>query len=411
MYSLAEQYRIADICLKERLETVLPKAMEETGIEAWLIACREYNEDPIMKFIAPCHYPTARRLSIFLFFHKDGVTRRISLSRPDPELAKYYEQGYDPKSEKQTEAVIRTLKELDPKNIAIDVSKDDYAYTDGLSHSLYEMFMKELPKDITDRFVSADALGIRYLETRTATELKYYPEVMSEAMEIIEAAFSDEVITPGKTTCRDVIDFMEQMTNDKGITLWFPATIDLQREGGMFEEDAVIQRGDLLHCDFGIVYLNLCTDTQRLCYVAREGEKDLPEELKRGMEHNNRFQDIVRKHMARGLSGNEVFEASIEEGKKEGLRPILYSHPCGLFGHSAGPSIGLWDHQVGDLPHGKMKLNDDTSYALELNVVEYLDMYRQDTYIFTEETVVLHDGEVSFLAPNRDRIKVIGAAE
>lgn len=408
MYSLAEQYRIADVCLKERLELVLPEVMQECGIECWLIACREYNEDPIMKFITPCHFPTARRLSIFLFFHKDGVTRRITVSRPDEELARFYDREYDVKSETQMEALIRVLRQHDPKSIAINVSEDGYAYTDGLSHSLYEMLMKELPADLSSRFVSAERLGLRYLETRTPTELKYYPEVMAEAMEIIEAAFSDEVITPGKTTCRDVMDFMEQMTNDKGLSLWFPATVDLQRKGGMLGESTVIGRGDLLHCDFGIVYLNLCTDTQRLAYVLREGENDLPEELAEAMKHNNRFQDIVRENMARGLSGNEVFNRSIEEGRREGLRPVLYSHPCGLFGHSAGPMIGRWDHQQGDLPHGQALLRNDTSYALELSVIEHLDIYEQDTYIFTEETVVLHDGKVDFLAPNRECIKVIG---
>ena len=411
MYSLAKQYEIADQCLKERLETVLPAAMEESGIECWLIACREYNEDPIMKFITPSHYPTARRLSIFLFYHKDDVTKYISVSRPDPDLAKYYERDYDVKNESQMQALERVLRKLDPKNIAIDVTEKDYAYTDGLSHSLYEMFKKELPDDLTERFVSADELGILYLEKRTPTELKYYPQVMAEAMEIIEAAFSDEVITPGKTTCRDVMNFMEQMTNDKGLTLWFPATVDLQRQGGMFEEETVIERGDLLHCDFGIVYMNLCTDTQRLCYVLKEGEKDLPEELKVAMKRNNQFQDIVRKNMALGLSGNETFTKSIEEGKAAGLRPVLYSHPCGLFGHSAGPSIGLWDHQAGDLSHGEHKIYNDTSYALELSIIEYLEMYKQDTYIFTEETVVNHDGEVSFLAENRERIKVIGGKQ
>ena len=137
MYSLKKQYEIADQCLKERLEMVLPAAMEESGIECWLIACREYNEDPIMKFITPCHFPTARRLSIFVFYHKGDTTRYISVSRPDPDLARFYEREYDVKNETQMEALIRVLRELDPKNIAIDVSEEDYAYTDGLSHSLY----------------------------------------------------------------------------------------------------------------------------------------------------------------------------------------------------------------------------------------------------------------------------------
>ena len=114
MYSLAEQYRITDVCLKERLELVLPEVMQECGIECWLIACREYNEDPIMKFITPCHFPTARRLSIFLFFHKDGITRRITVSRPDEELARFYEREYDVNNETQMEALIRVLRQYDP---------------------------------------------------------------------------------------------------------------------------------------------------------------------------------------------------------------------------------------------------------------------------------------------------------
>ena len=74
--------------------------------------------------------------------------------------------------------------------------------------------------------------------------------------------------------------------------------MDLQREGEAGERiTGVIQRGDLLHCDFGIRYLNMCTDTQRLAYVAREGESEVPEDLRNGMKVNNRFQDIVRENI------------------------------------------------------------------------------------------------------------------
>ena len=37
--------------------------------------------------------------------------------------------------------------------------------------------MKELPEDITKRFVSAEDAVIRLIETRTGTEIKYYPEI------------------------------------------------------------------------------------------------------------------------------------------------------------------------------------------------------------------------------------------
>lgn len=407
MRKLNDQYKIQDQILKERLDVILGEVMEESGIESWLISCLEYNEDPIFHHVVPSLYPTARRLTILLFVRKDGKTECYNLGRPDPFLNQYYTQAYNPKEEEQYAAVERVLREINPKNIAIDVSENGYAYTDGLTHSLYEELLRELPKDLTDRFVSADEVGIRLLETRTPTELEVYPEVMGVAMDIIERAFSDEVITPGVTTCRDVMDFMAQEVNDLGITTWFNPTIDLQNEKGMLEEDAIINKGDLVHCDFGIVYLNLCTDTQRLCYILKDEEDDMPEELAEAMKRNNRFQDIVRANMQPGRTGNDVFVKSVEEGKAEGLRPFLYSHPCGLFGHSAGPTIGLWTNQNPIPVKGDRKLYLNTSYALELSILEYLDMYQKDTYIFTEETVILTEEGVSFLAENRDRIKVI----
>ena len=410
MRPLVNQYAIRDASLKERLDVILPAVMEETGTESWIILCREYNEDPVFDFGTPCLYPTARRLTILLFFKRGEDFQRISVSRPDPALDRYYTRDYDVKNETQFAALARVLKGLDPKNIAINASDSENAFTDGLTHSLHQQLLAELPAELTDRFISADDLGIRFLETRTSVELSLYPEVMAVATEIIDRAFSNEAIIPGKTTCRDVMTLMEQEVNDRGITTWFPPTIDLQREGGMFGEDTVIQPGDLVHCDFGIVYLGVCTDTQRLCYILKEGESDAPKEIYEGLKRNNAFQDIVRKNMALGGTGNEVFERSVAEGKALGLRPFLYTHPCGLFGHSAGPTIGLWDHQKGDIPRGERKVFKDTSYALELSILEYLDCYKQDTFIFTEETVVLHDGVVSFLDDRRDKLTVLRAA-
>ena len=297
MYSFSEQQHIRDLFLKERLETVLPRIMKETGTEFWIIASREYHEDPMFRHIVPSRYPTARRLTILIFALENGEVKRISVSMPDPVLNEYYEHDWDRQNESQFEALTRIIRRIDPERITVNVSEHHYAYTDGLSHGLYLQMKEELPEDITARFCGSDEAGIRLLETRTDSELKYWPHVMETAGSIIEEAFSDSVITPGVTTCRDVMDFMSEQVNRRGIVTWFEPTIDLQNETGMHGEDTVIQRGDLLHCDFGIVYLNLCTDTQRLCYVLKEGESDVPEELKEALRRNNRFQDIVCEKM------------------------------------------------------------------------------------------------------------------
>ena len=56
--------------------------------------------------------------------------------------------------------------------------------------------------------------------------------------------------------------------------------MDVQRAGEVPANGAVtIERGDLLWTDFGVVALNLHTDTQHLGYVLREGELEVPEGL------------------------------------------------------------------------------------------------------------------------------------
>ena len=406
MKTIVEQNLIKDEILKERLE-MAGQMMKEADVEAWLVLSREYNEDPLFHALTPAHFPTARRITILVLSQKNGVCENWSVSMPSVELEEYYKRDYDMKSESQMDALTRVLRRIDPNKIAIDVS-DHFAYTDGLSVGLYRMMMNGLPKDLTDRFVSADDVGIRVLETRTPKEREVFPEVMKVAMDIIARTFSDEVIVPGKTTCRDLMNYMEQEVNNLGIEYWFEPTIDLQRHDGMHTEDTVIERGDLLHCDFGVRYLNLCTDTQRLCYVLKEDETEIPQELLDAFKRNNRFQDIVRETMKIGRSGNDVFEESIDKAKAEGIRPMLYTHPLGFHGHAAGPTIGLYSNQNRIPVKGDLLIHNYTGYALELNTTEYLNMYQRETYLYTEESVLLVDDEVHFLAPDRDKIFVAG---
>jgi hypothetical protein len=109
-----------------------------------------------------------------------------------------------------------------------------------------------------------------------------------------------------------------------------------------------------------------------------------------------------------GRSGNDVFEESIDKAKAEGIRPMLYTHPLGLHGHAAGPTIGLYSNQNRIPVKGDLLIHNYTGYALELNTTEYLNMYQRDTYLYTEESVLLVDDEVHFLAPDRDKIFVAG---
>ena len=400
--SLKEQYALKDQCLKERLEIILPQVMEDADVDMWIVASKEYHEDPTFKAMVPAEYLTARRITMFAFSKEADGIHRYSLSMPDKSVAKFYESKWQFGKEDQMVALKRLIEEKDPKRIALNMSKE-FAVCDGFSIGLYQMFKESLGEDIMNKMVNDDLLAMKFMEIRTPTELKLMPEVMSVAHDIMERMYTTDVIKPGITTTNDLEWFMKEEVNKLGLTYWFEPTMDLQRKNGDESryDSCVIQKGDLLHCDFGIYYMNMCTDTQRLGYVAKDDEDTMPQYLLDGMKVGNRFQDIVRENMIVGRTGNEVFEAAMKQAKEEGIQAMLYSHPCNMYGHGPGPTIGLFSNQNAIPVKGDVKLSNNTVYALELNVK--VDDYN---YIL-EETVALTDDGVNFLYKDRDKITFI----
>ena len=400
--SLKEQYALKDQCLKERLEIILPQVMEDADVDMWIVASKEYHEDPTFKAMVPAEYLTARRITMFAFSKEADGIHRYSLSMPDKSVAKFYESKWQFGKEDQMVALKRLIEEKDPKRIALNMSKE-FAVCDGFSIGLYQMFKESLGEDIMNKMVNDDLLAMKFMEIRTPTELKLMPEVMSVAHDIMERMYTTDVIKPGITTTNDLEWFMKEEVNKLGLSYWFEPTMDLQRKNGDESryDSCVIQKGDLLHCDFGIYYMNMCTDTQRLGYVAKDDEDTMPQSLLDGMKVGNRFQDIVRENMIVGRTGNEVFEAAMKQAKEEGIQAMLYSHPCNMYGHGPGPTIGLFSNQNAIPVKGDVKLSNNTVYALELNVKV------DDYYYFLEETVALADDGVNFLYKDRDKITFI----
>jgi len=72
--------------------------------------------------------------------------------------------------------------------------------------------------------------------------------------------------------------------------------------------------------------------------------------------------------MKESLTGNQVLAAALKRAKDEGLKPSIYTHPLGVHGHAAGPTIGLWDRQDGVPGAGDYPLYFDTVYSIELNI-------------------------------------------
>jgi hypothetical protein len=117
----------------------------------------------------------------------------------------------------------------------------------------------------------------------------------------------------------------------------------------------------------------------------RRGEKQAPKELADALADGNRVQDLFTERFKTGRTGNETLAMALEAGRAEGLRPQIYTHPLGLYGHSAGTTFGMWDSQEGVPGSGDWPLHENTVYAIELNTKVYIETWEKDVRIMLEE--------------------------
>jgi len=368
---LPEQQRakVMNEILEWRLEHIVPELMRREGIDMWVIICREYNEDPVYMSMVPEPTMAARRTSILIFHDKgdEGVKR---LTGSFYGMGKWYKAMYTDKTKDQIVNLADYIKEQDPKKVGINES-ETWAFGDGLSASFKASLVKALGPEYSKRLVSAENLCVGWLETRSPRELSIHRHICGIAHDIIAEFFSNRVIVPDITTTEEVVWWIRQKYTDLGVETWFQPSVSIQRskkEAAKYpDKNTVIRRGDLLHCDIGIVYLGLCTDTQQNAYVCKIGEEDAPKGLKEAVRLGNRLQDIVMAEHQAGRTGNEVLKSSLEKAKTEGLNPSVYCHPLGIHGHAAGFIVGLWNRQDGVPVRGDYPLYYNTCYAIEMN--------------------------------------------
>ncbi len=300
---------------------------------------------------------------VLVFFDrgKNGI-ERLTVGRYG--IGKLYPASWDPEKIDQWSRLAEIVKERNPSRIGINES-DVFAFADGLSASHKARLVRALGPDFSRRLVSAERLAVGWLERRTPDELDVYDHIAAVAHAIIAEVFSRDAVTPGVTTVSDVVWRLRERVSSLGLETWFQPSVEIQRPGESLDGEAdVIHRGDLLHCDFGIRYLGLCTDTQQHAYVLRPGEEDAPAGLKAALAQGNLLQDILLEEFKEGRAGNEILASALRKAKAAGLRPSIYTHPLGYHGHAAGPTIGLWDKQNGVPGDGDYPLFADTVYSI-----------------------------------------------
>ena len=412
-----ERAQVVDEILADRFNSLLPKLMDRTGIDMWILISREYNEDPVLKTMLPATWLNARRRTIILFYRDKSNNTIDKLAVARYNFGENIFSAWDKEKEpNQWKRLMQLIEERDPDKIGLNFSKY-FNIADGLDKTDHEEFMDHLPKKYRDRVVSAQPLATAWIETRTEREMIIYNQLVDITHDIIAEAFSEKVVTPGITTTTDVEWWMRDKVTELGLETWFHPSVDVQRSNEVLgnhlysfsnrPEQMIILPGDLLHCDFGITYLRLNTDCQELAYVLKPNEKEPPKFLVEALKDGNRVQDIFTNNFIEGATGNQILLKSLSEANAEGLKPSIYTHPLGSYGHSSGTTLGMWDAQGGVKGTGDYPMFSNTVYAIELNTTVNIPEWKRDIRVMLEEAGFFGENGFRYVNGRQTELMVI----
>lgn len=388
-----------DEALAHRLDTLIPTLMDRADLDMWVLTAREYNEDPVLQTMLPETWlRTARRRTVVLFIRNtDGTVEREAVGRYS--IGDLFPSTWDPSTQTDQWARIAEIVAVrDPRRIGVNTSTV-FPLADGLSATERSALMEALDPSLATRVVSAETAAIGWLETRTPAEIASITDACKVAHGFLRRALSREAVDPGVTTTTDVEWWLRQQVQDAGLQSWFHPTCSVQRRGGMVRTtfsskptSATIEPGDLVHIDFGIVRGRLHTDQQQHGYVLRRGETHAPHGLAAGVRSANRLQDLLMSRFRTGSTGNDILAATRSASRAEAIEGLVYTHPIGVHGHAAGPTIGLWDQQDGVPGQGDYPMWPNTAYSIELQARRPVEEWDGQTLQFMLEEDAWFDG-------------------
>ena len=342
-----EQVKVREDWLKKRFDTILLPMMRKHNVAMWIVVNEEFHADAVTEYITP-PFPWMGRRDFFILADTGEKLEKFAIVRYDDEHLRAFYTVLNPPGSKIAETLKKIVAEKNPKTIALNIGSSR-GQSDGLTHEGYKFLAETLGKDFEARFVSGKKFIADYLDTRLPEELEHYRTAVLVTDILTRRAFSNEVVTPGKTTVGDVRWWLMQQVNNLGLSVWFvpdlrvqrlsPAETDPTQFLNVAGESMVLERGDLIHLDFGLNYMGLSTDWQKHAYLLKAGEKDAPQGLKDGLKNTNRLQDAIFAAARAGMAGPEVYTAAMAEMKKQNIQAMIYSHPLGAHGHGLGAAI------------------------------------------------------------------------
>lgn len=393
--------------IKEKVNQAI-EILKEQQIDMWLTFVRETSgvRDPALDFLIgenDLTWPSA------LILTRKGEKIAIigNLEKESLQRLDVFDEilGYDTAV---STLFKETITRLNPDRIAVNTSRNN-VHADGLTHAMYEFLREYLAgTPYADRLVSAEPVISAMRGRKTATEQAR----VKKAIEITEEIFAKtfDFIKVGMTEI-EVGAYMHQLAKDYNVDLAWPAENCPAVNSGPNSPvghngptDIKIERGHLIHFDFGVKYEGYCSDIQRIAYVLREGETEAPIEIQRGFITIRTAIEKSREAMKPGVTGNVIDTISREIVADAGYPDYKYAlgHQLGRVAHDGGALLGpLWE-KYGDSPNQKLEIGQIFTIEPGLPVNGY-------GYLGLEEDVVMtKSGAEYFHEPQKEIVLLKG---
>lgn len=396
----------------ERIQSLLPDAMERAGVDAWALICRSNNNDPLARHVG-CENAVAP--AVFLFERTADGVRSTVFSPPGEAVALQEVALHDSvivvdRSPGAVDEAADYLNRNLSASLALNFS-DSNELADGLSHTQYRSFTDRLSEEVRDRVVSSTELVYEWLSVKLPEEV----EIMRKAAEITAQWQVDAYaqVVPGETTDRDIADYLKSRMAEIGVgDAWAPDQNPLVNSGPdrghAHPTDRVIVPGDVIQIDFGIrVYDMWVTDIQRFAYVLHPDETEPPEDIQRYWEVGRDGNRMVFEVMQPGITGLEVDRVQRNWMRENGSMEVMWNtgHPVGYVAHDVGPSLG--GAQEGRDPHetAYRKLREGNVFAFDGFFMWEIEGGTK-TISVEEMAVVTSEGAEYLTAPQEELILI-----
>ena len=393
--------------MQEKVKQAI-EALEEQQTDLWLTFVRETSgvRDPMLDFLIGPNdltWPSAliltrkgEKIAIVGNLEKDSIARSDVF---DTII------GYDTAVSGPLRDI---LTRLDPNRIAVNTSRNN-VHADGLTHAMYEIlcdYLKDTP--YADRLVSAEPIVNAMRGRKTPNELERIRRAVQITDEIYRKTF--DFIRVGMTEI-EIGEYMHELAREYKVGLAWPAENCPAVNSGPNSSvghngptDIKVERGHIIHFDFGVKYEDYCSDIQRLVYVLREAETEAPPEVQRGFITIRTAIEKSREAMKPGVTGNSIDVIAREIVTDAGYPEYRHAlgHQLGRVAHDGGALLGpLWE-KYGDDPHKPLETGQVFTIEPGLAVPNY-------GYVALEEDVVMTEKGAEYLGePQRELILIKG---